>query len=142
MPLFVVGRGRGATQPVVYYSAPMRFLCVWSCLQKRARRAGLNMQKLRAAPDVSVLRGLASNTHMGYFYVEIPGVCTAQGQTIDRYLHVQVAGDSGKIPMNFGREVMAELIGEKDKVNWQTCVVPRDEEERLADVLRKLLGSC
>lgn len=43
--------------------------------------------------------------------------------------------------MNFGREVVAELIGAKDKSNWQTCVLPRAEEERLAAGLRRLLGA-
>ncbi|KAL8450780.1 hypothetical protein Emag_003068 [Eimeria magna] len=107
--------------------------------EKRARRAGLSLQKLSAASDVQSLRELAKDTRLGYFYVEIPGVCTAQGQSIDRFLHVQSAGDGGKIPMNFGREVMAELLGEKAKVSWQACVVPRDEEERLAAELRQMI---
>lgn len=78
---------------------------------------------------------------MGYFYVEVPGVCTARGQTIDRYLHVQSGRENGKIPMNFGREVMAELLGEKDKVNWQSCLLPKDQEERLAAALRNILAA-
>ncbi|KAL8454581.1 hypothetical protein Emed_000302 [Eimeria media] len=107
--------------------------------EKRARRAGLSLQKLSASSDVQSLRELANDPRLGYFYVEIPGVCTAQGQSIDRFLHVQSAGDGGKIPMNFGREVMAELLGEKAKVSWQACVVPRDEEERLAAELRQMV---
>ena len=43
--------------------------------------------------------------------------------------------------MNFGREVMAELLGEKDKVNWQSCLLPKDQEERLAAALRNILAA-
>ncbi|KAL8272676.1 hypothetical protein Esti_003380 [Eimeria stiedai] len=107
--------------------------------EKRARRAGLSLQKLSASSDVDSLRELAKDPRLGYFYVEIPGVCTARGPSIDRFLHVQSAGDGGKIPMNFGREVMAELLGEKAKVSWQACVVSRDEEERLAAELRQMI---
>lgn len=100
------------------------------------------MQKLPSTADLNTLRQLASDPHLGYFYVEIPGHCTGQGQTIDRYLHVQRTSDSGKIPMNFGREVIAELIGAQDKMNWQTCIVPRDEEEGLARALCRLVNTC
>lgn len=90
---------------------------------------------------MNALQETASDPRLGYFYVEIPGICTSQGQTVDRFLHVQPAECSGKIPMNFGREVMAELLGEKQKMNWQACVVSRDEEEMLAGALRKMLGN-
>lgn len=36
---------------------------------------------------------------------------------------------------------MAELLGEKDKVNWQSCLLPKDQEERLAAALRNILAA-
>ena len=101
----------------------------------------MSLKKLPAAASLSSLRELASDPHLSYFYLELPGLNTAQGQIIDRYLHVQSKEDrnNGRVPMNFGREVMAELIGAQDKVNWQACVVSREEEERLARALRRML---
>ncbi|CDJ62065.1 CWF19-like protein 1, related [Eimeria necatrix] len=108
--------------------------------EKRAKRAGLSLQRLPETADITSLSELAKDPCLGYFYVEIPGVLTAKGQTIDRYLHVQPGRDSGKIPMTFGREVMAELLGLRDKVNWQACLVPKDEEAKLAAALRDVVG--
>ncbi|XP_026194561.1 uncharacterized protein LOC34618588 [Cyclospora cayetanensis] len=107
--------------------------------EKRARRAGLVLKKMPTDADLTALAELARDPHLGYFYVELPGLCTARGQTIERYLYVQPGRDSQKIPMNFGREVLAELLEAHDKVNWQTCLVPKDEEEKLAAHLRQTL---
>ena len=42
---------------------------------------------------------------------------------------VHAIGRGERHSMNFGREVLAGLLGEPDRANWQECKLERPEEE-------------
>lgn len=112
---------------------------VFSSLQKRAKRAGIPLDKLSESERITDLAHKAPSSLEGYFYIELPGICTSKGQTIERFLYVQSGTSSGAIPMNFGREIFCELIGDLKKADWRQCVVRREEEEHRVKCIQEML---
>jgi len=106
--------------------------------ESSARDRNMSLTKLDRDASMKTVRENVSGTTTAYFYIEIPGDNTAQGMRVDRYLHITPKGV--KLAANFGREVLAELLESKQRVNWQECVVSRDKEAELTNQLRALFG--
>ncbi|EFJ14443.1 hypothetical protein SELMODRAFT_445909 [Selaginella moellendorffii] len=60
---------------------------------------------------------------VNYFVVELP-----DGTTL---AHPCAAGE--KMPMQFGREVLAGLLGTPEKTDWKACKLTKDEETKLVE---------
>eukprot|EP00397_Hematodinium_sp_SG-2012_P018306 GEMP01018750.1.p1 GENE.GEMP01018750.1~~GEMP01018750.1.p1 ORF type:complete len:627 (+),score=145.97 GEMP01018750.1:38-1882(+) len=73
------------------------------------------------------------NAQTPYCYFEMVGENTAQGRSIERYL---IKGPGRPFPINFCREVAAELLDLPDRVDWRKCQMETDEETALAHKLR------
>lgn len=68
-----------------------------------------------------------------YCYFEMVGDNTAMGRKVERYL---ITGPGRPFPMNFCREIAAELLDVPDRVDWRKCQLEEDEEKMLAHTLR------
>lgn len=87
-------------------------------------------------PDISIRSVLGEEEEWdnGYFYAEVGG---------KRLLYKIPQGDSScaKVPVQFGREVLASVVGNNDLAHWKACEVSKEEEERLATKFREDLDS-
>ncbi|GLJ46532.1 hypothetical protein SUGI_0980680 [Cryptomeria japonica] len=59
----------------------------------------------------------------GYFFVELP-----EGTIL---AHLLESGE--KLPMQFGREVLANLLGKIDRSDWKNCKLSKEEETSMAE---------
>ena len=87
-------------------------------------------------PDISIRAVLGDEDEWdgGYFYAEVGG---------KRLLYkIQQGGSScAKVPVQFGREVLASVVGNSDLAHWKACQVSKDEEETLATKFREDLDA-
>ncbi|KEP60221.1 UNVERIFIED_CONTAM: RNA recognition motif-containing protein [Hammondia hammondi] len=130
--------------------------------KKNAHKVGLSFEALLSERNTlafSELAARAPDTEVAYFYIELPGISTASGQLVERFLYVQrscrkggaSAGSGSKtggggfgdrLPMNFGREFIAELIERPELADWQKCIVdPEEERTRAAELSRLINGA-
>jgi len=70
-----------------------------------------------------------------YFYAEIPGLKTASGQKTEKLLHKMKRGV--KFPAQFGREVVCELLGQPEKMDWRKAKVSEGVETEMAGIFRR-----
>ena len=66
-----------------------------------------------------------------YFYAEIP---TAAKEDCKRVLVLQSA--SKKVPLQFGREVIASVLQKPDLAHWKSCLTDKKQETTLATEFR------
>jgi hypothetical protein len=93
------------------------------------------------SPDLDIstlLRQDEDDEDGGYFYAEVP----MPGSRLEfkRFLYkVQGAPDgrSPKVPIQFGREVIAAVMGKKELAHWKSCEVDKEEETKMAVDLRQ-----
>lgn len=45
-----------------------------------------------------------------------------------------------RLPITFGREVFASLVGKPDRTNWKVCVGAEEEEKARVDKFRRSFG--
>jgi diadenosine tetraphosphate (Ap4A) HIT family hydrolase len=74
----------------------------------------------------------------GYFYVEVP----MPGSKLEfkRFLYkvqAQQEGRGPRVPLQFGREVIAAVMGKKELAHWKSCQVDKEEETKMAVDLRQ-----
>jgi diadenosine tetraphosphate (Ap4A) HIT family hydrolase len=69
-----------------------------------------------------------------YFYAEICG---------DRQTHrfVYKAEEGQKVPLQFGREVLASVLNKPDLAHWKSCLLDKDQETEFAAEFRKSFGA-
>merc|ERR1719387_3485756 len=87
---------------------------------------------------VSSLKGLDAKVRQletPYVYFEIPGDNTAKGRSVERC--VVVGGGTARIPMDFPRKVVCELLDLQDRVDWKKCATSPEEEGLAARVIRE-----
>lgn len=74
-----------------------------------------------------------------YFYVEIwaPGAAAASFPTC-RLLHR--AKDS-RIPVQFGREVLAGVLGRPERAFWKACEVGKEAETESAEAFKQIFAN-
>ncbi|GAQ77685.1 hypothetical protein KFL_000020470 [Klebsormidium nitens] len=63
-----------------------------------------------------------------YFMVELPDET--------RLLHAIKPGE--KLPMQFGREVLADLRGTPERADWRACKLTTEEETEMADAFKEM----
>jgi hypothetical protein len=42
-----------------------------------------------------------------------------------------------KVPLEFGRQLYAEVVGNIKKTHWKSCVLPKDKETKQTDVFKE-----
>ncbi|CAM6106973.1 unnamed protein product [Calypogeia fissa] len=62
-----------------------------------------------------------------YFFVELP----------DNTILVHPFEAGSKMSMQFGREVVAKLVGQPDRADWKACTQTKDEETDMADEFKQ-----
>ena len=74
----------------------------------------------------------------GYFYAETP----IAGNEYKRFLYKHT-GSSGRgtVPLQFGREVLAAVLGKPELAHWKSCVLEKQQEEAMATAFRKSFGN-
>ena len=106
----------------------------------QARKLGMDLREINS--DVGLQAVLTSDeddadNEGGYFYAEVPVV----GTEFKRFLYKATVGDSGRraisVPLQFGREVLAAVLGEPKLAHWKSCVVDQDQESAIAAAFRE-----
>ena len=73
-----------------------------------------------------------------YFYMEVPtGSQTGRGT---RYVTKLPKGTSGRVPIQFGRELAAVATGRPEKSHWKSCVESEEVEKSTAMAFREGFG--
>ena len=113
-----------------------------------ASRAGFQLKEITS--DLG-LNALEDDWSDGYFYAEIP--LPGGGDEFRRFIYRAGGEDSGgadnngggrrgpTVPLQFGREVLAEVMDNPDIGQWKACVVSKEKEEELTIAFRKSLNS-
>lgn len=104
-------------------------------------RNGFHLREITSELSLNALEEDWSN---GYFYVEIP---LGGGDEYRRFIYR--AGDKSgdeqgsrtHVPLQFGREVLAEVLNKPEIGHWKACVVSREKEEELTASFRTSLAS-
>jgi len=131
--------------PVDADSGPM----IQSKMLEMASRAGFALKEITS--DLG-LNALEEDWSQGYFYAEIP--LPGGGDEYRRFIYrAGAAGDGnnnnggggyhhgrGTVPLQFGREVLAEVMGNADIAQWKACVVSKEKEEELTAAFRTSLS--
>lgn len=100
--------------------------------------SGFELRELQN-PDISVSSILhnAEDELTGYFYVEVP---FGNDGEIKRYLYTALdqGNDARKhVPLQFGREVLAAVLGDDTLAHWKGCVKDAETETKLTETFRQ-----
>jgi len=113
-----------------------------------ASRVGFQLKEITS--DLG-LNALEDDWSDGYFYAEIP--LPGGGDEFRRFIYRAGGEGSGgadnnnggrrgpTVPLQFGREVLAEVMDNPDIGQWKACVVSKEKEEELTIAFRKSLSS-
>ncbi|KAL9188653.1 hypothetical protein ACHAXT_007031 [Thalassiosira profunda] len=121
--------------PVAAGSGPT----IQSKMLEMALRSGFQLKEITS--DLG-LNALEDDWSDGYFYAEVP--LPGGGDEFRRFIYRAGDGSNGgggKVPLQFGREVLAEVMGNADVGQWKACVVSKEKEEELTTEFRKSLSS-
>jgi diadenosine tetraphosphate (Ap4A) HIT family hydrolase len=106
-------------------------------MMAQAQKTGMDLREIKS--DIGAAALLADDEHAngdegGYFYAEIPMASGCR-----RFLHKQVPGRhrGGTVPLQFGREVLAAVLGKPDMAHWKSCLLDKDQESKLANEFRE-----
>jgi hypothetical protein len=101
---------------------------VREAFEEKGAALGVFFESLTAG---TTLREMGLREEEQYMYVEVPGL---GGKGVARLLYRLPPG--GKLPLTFGRDVMADLLGAPGKVNWKNCQLGREEEAAMVEGLK------
>ncbi len=101
---------------------------VREAFEKRGEPLGVFFEHLPAGKTLPEL-GLSPDQQ--YLYLEIPGL---GGHGVARLLHRLPHG--GRLPLQYGRDVLADLLEVPEKVNWKTCELSKEEEAAMVEKLK------
>ncbi|KAL7472403.1 hypothetical protein ACHAXS_012810 [Conticribra weissflogii] len=122
---------------------------IQSKMLEMAIRAGFQLKEITSDLGLNALEDDWSN---GYFYAEIP--LPGGGNEFRRFIYRAGEGGGangngggsggggggrGHVPLQFGREVLAEVMGKPDVAQWKACVVNQEKEEEMTVEFRKSL---
>lgn len=106
-------------------------------LRAQARANKFEFREIQSPDlDVSTLLQGDDEDEGGYFYAEIP----MPGGKLEykRFLYkVQADQREGRVPLQFGREVIAAVLGKSELAHWKACQVEKSEETMMALDLRQ-----
>ena len=98
----------------------------------------------------SLLKNAEDDGLSGYFYCEVP---FGENGDFKRFLYTAtdegeqnggyVGGGSSRkhIPLQFGREILASVMGDNNLAHWKGCVLSREIEEEYTESFRKSFDS-
>ncbi|CAM9534173.1 unnamed protein product [Chrysoparadoxa australica] len=102
-------------------------------LMAEARRANAQFEEVDDGADLAVLLSEGQ-----YFYAEMPGV--DPGSTC-RMLYKIPEGargrDSRALPLQFGRDVAASLLGMPERAHWKACAISKEQETDAAETFKE-----
>ena len=102
-----------------------------------ASKAGFRLKEITG--ELS-LHALEDDWSEGYFYAEVP--LPGGGDEFRRFIY-RAGDESGTVPLEFGRMVLAEVMGNPQIRQWKACVVSQEKETELAAEFRmSLSASC
>jgi len=102
---------------------------VREAFEKRGEPLGVFFEHLPAGKSLPEM-GLSPEQQ--YLYLEIPGL---GGKGVARLLHRLPPG--GRLPLTYGRDVLAEFLGVPQKVNWKNCELGKEAEREMVERLKK-----
>ena len=78
-----------------------------------------------------------------YFYVELPiSIIESNNNNNNvkykRFVFVLEENSGMKFPMQFGLELVAEILGKPERGHWKNCVLSELSEQKLADDFKTL----
>jgi hypothetical protein len=103
------------------------------------RGNGFELRELQN-PDISVtniLKNADDDGLVGYFYAEVP---FGENGEIKRFLYTALDKGDGfrkQVPLQFGREVLASVLGDNNLAHWKGCVKSTEVEEEYTQAFRK-----
>ena len=116
-------------------------------LRAQAKANNIDIREIQSPDlDISALLGQDEDDDgKGYFYVEVP---LPGGREFKRFLYqvksqeTEPAADGRRhngprVPLQFGREVVAAVLGKSELAHWKACQVPKEEETKMATDLRQ-----
>ena len=122
-------------------------------MMTQARKIGINLREISSDLDMSALVNNDDEDqkeNSGYFYAEIVNTASFKTSTtspeIKKFLYKTSqpnTGDPGRqgssatlVPLQFGREVLAAVMGKPELAHWKACVASQEEETKLAREMR------
>lgn len=98
-----------------------------------AKELGFTFHAICPQANLGTQEALQNHLQGGrnYFFVELP-----EGTVL---AHVLDSGES--IPMQFGREVCAKLLGIPERGDWRVCKLSKDEEKAAAEKFKDDFGT-
>ncbi|KAL7538945.1 hypothetical protein ACHAWF_006251 [Thalassiosira exigua] len=118
-----------------------------SKMMEMATRCGFALKEITSDLGLSAL---GDDWSGGYFYAEVP--LPGGGGDFRRFVYRAGDGDEGgangeggggagrRVPLQFGREVLAEVMGNPNIAQWKACVVSKEKEDELAEEFRQSLS--
>ncbi|EEC44471.1 predicted protein [Phaeodactylum tricornutum CCAP 1055/1] len=101
-----------------------------STMIAQARKTGMQLRELTSDLALAAMFTDEDNEG-GYFYAEIP----LAGTDFKRFLYK--ADGQGQTPLQFGREVIAAVLGKPSLAHWKSCLLDREEETAMASLFRE-----
>ncbi|GAX26465.1 hypothetical protein FisN_1Lh708 [Fistulifera solaris] len=103
-------------------------------MMAQAKKIGVNLRELSS--DLNLKAVITDDDDsFGYFYLEVPD----SRHTYKRFLYKHNADSDVRIPLQFGREILAAVLGKPQLAHWKSCVLDRNQEAALAASLRMSL---
>jgi len=101
----------------------------------QARRIGMDIREMNSNLNVSTLLK-DSDDDEGYFYAEIP----AGGMQVKRFLYKSKVASNVRVPLQFGREILAAVMEKPELAHWKSCVLDKEKEAQLASAFRQSIA--
>ncbi|KAL7560251.1 hypothetical protein ACA910_015471 [Epithemia clementina (nom. ined.)] len=128
-------------------------------MMTQARKIGIPLREISSDLGMTALvrnhddndddDGNAKNSkakeNSGYFYAEIVSSSTSSSTPQrKRFLYKasqqESSGTTVAVPLQFGREILAAVMGKPEIAHWKSCVASQEEETKLAKQLRDSLA--
>lgn len=117
-----------------------------STMLAQARKVGIELREINSDVGIESLLSNSSNDDedddcSGYFYAEVP---IATGTDYRRFLYQTskqksslplTSGHAKKttsVPLQFGREILAAVLGQPELAHWKSCLLEHDQEAAMA----------
>jgi hypothetical protein len=86
----------------------------------------------------NILKNADEDELVGYFYAEVP---VGGDGVLKRYLYMALEGEHVKdkkrqVPLQFGREVLAAVLGSDNLADWKGCVTSKEKEDEYTEMFR------
>ena len=100
-------------------------------MMAHAKASGFELRTIES--DLGITSLLSNDSEeQDYFYAEL-----ATQQQAYRFVYKKSTAEGGKVPLQFGREVIASVLNKPELAHWKSCVVDKEKETELAADFRK-----